>query len=130
MVSEIRSMSEETGHSVLIQMKMTNKVENKILLQIPYVSQEIPLGYIFKAYDFSLDEIMNILDVNLKTEYEHYPVIYTIAKNIIRDAETIGTQEKAISYITQFSMHSLSKDRRFYYIHQILNREYRLKFIF
>jgi len=123
MVSEIRSMSEETGHSVLIQMKMTNKVDNKILLQIPYVSQEIPLGYIFKAYDFSIQEIVHILDVNLKSEYQNYPIIYTVAKNIIRDAETIGSQEKAISYITQFSMHSLSKDRRFYYIHQILNNE-------
>jgi hypothetical protein len=123
MVSEIRSMSEETGHSVLIQMKLTNKVDNKILLQIPYVSQEIPLGYIFKAYDFSLKEIVHILDVNLKNDYETYPIIHTIAKNIIRDAETIGTQEKAICYITQFSMHSLSKDRRFYYIHQILNNE-------
>jgi DNA-directed RNA polymerase beta subunit/intein/homing endonuclease len=123
MVSEIRSMSEETGHSVLIQMKLTNNLDKRILLQIPYVSQEIPLGYIFKAYNFSMEEIVHILDVNLKSEYEKYPVIYAIAKNITRDAETIGNQEKAISYITQFSMHSLSKDRRFYYIHQILNNE-------
>jgi len=123
MVSEIRSMSEETGHSVLIQMKLTNHVDKKVLLQIPYVSQEIPLGYIFRGYDFTIDEIRQILDFNLAHEYKAYPVISTICKNVIRDAETIGSQEKAIAYVTQFSMHNLSKDRRFYYVHQILNNE-------
>lgn len=123
MTSEIRSMSEETGHSVLLQMKITNNIEKKVVLQIPYVSTEIPLGYIFKAYDFDISEIIHIIDFNLENEYEEYPVIYSIVKTIIRDAETIGNQEQAILYISQYSMHNLSKDRKFYYINQILNNE-------
>ena len=123
MVSEIRSMSDETGHSVLIQMKLNNNLEKKVFLQIPYVSQEIPLGYIFKAYNFTMEEIIYILDFSLKSEYSQYPMIELIVRNIIRDAETIHSQEKAITYISQFSMHNLSKERKFYYIHQILNNE-------
>jgi DNA-directed RNA polymerase beta subunit len=121
-VSEIRSMSEETGHSVLIQMKMTNNIDKKILLQLPYISQEIPLGYIFKAFDFSIEEIENILYFCLGENINNYN-IQKIIKNIIREGQTIDTQEKAISYISQFSIHSLSKDRKMYYITQILNNE-------
>jgi DNA-directed RNA polymerase beta subunit/intein/homing endonuclease len=123
MISEIRSMSEETGHSVLLQMKITSCVEKKVMLQIPYVSQEIPLGFIFTAFGFSTGEIAGILDLNLEEQYKAYPQIRLIAQKIIREAEMIGGQEKAIAYIAQFSIHSLSKDRRHYYIHQILNNE-------
>ena len=123
MIAEVRSMSEETGHSVLLQMKLTNHIENKVFLQIPYVSQDIPLGYIFKAFDFSKEELVDILDFNLKNEYENFPIISKIAQNIIKDFTIISTQEKAISYIAQFSIHSLSKERKFYYINQILNNE-------
>jgi len=120
--SEIRSMSEETGHSVLIQMKMLNTIDKKILLQLPYISQEIPLGYIFKAFDFTISEIENIIHFSIGIYIENYE-IYKIIKHIIREAETIDTQEKAISYISQFSIHSLSKERKIYYITQILNNE-------
>jgi DNA-directed RNA polymerase beta subunit len=123
MVAEIRSMSEETGHSVLIQMKINNNIDKKVLLQIPYVSQEIPLGYIFKAYNFSIKDIIYILEFNLKNEYKNYPVLEIFVKNIIKEVEMIDTQENAIIYISQFSMHSLSKERKLYYINQILNNE-------
>lgn len=123
MGAEIRSMSEETGHSVLIQMKMTNSIEKRVVLQIPYVSQEIPLGYIFRAFNFSLSEIQYILDFNLGKAYSKYPVLQVFMRNIIREAQNINSQDKAVAFISQFSMHSLSKERKFYYINQILNNE-------
>ncbi|NDE13762.1 hypothetical protein EBZ80_02415 [bacterium] len=123
LISEIRSMSEETGHSVLLQMKITSCVEKKVVLQIPYVSQDIPLGFIFVAFGFSLAQVSDILDLNLRSQYGTYPQIRLISQRILREAEMIGGQEKAIAYIAQFSIHSLSRDRRHYYIHQILNNE-------
>ena len=46
-VAEIRSMSEETGHSVLTQVKIS---KNEIVFSIPYIKQEISAGIIFKAF--------------------------------------------------------------------------------
>lgn len=123
MMAEIRSMSEETGHSVLLLMKLVNTIDHKIVLQIPYVSQDIPLGYIFRAFDFSLYEMIDILEFNLKSEFGNFPVIHKIYKNIVKDFQMISSSDRAISYISQFSVHSLSKERKTYYIHQILNNE-------
>ena len=54
MIAEIRSMSEETRHSVFVQMKIHGK---KIVLQLPYIQQEILVGIVFRAYGFSITEI-------------------------------------------------------------------------
>jgi DNA-directed RNA polymerase II subunit RPB2 len=49
--AEIRSMSEETGHSVLIEAMLG--LDNKtILCSIPYISTTIPVGVVFKAMGF------------------------------------------------------------------------------
>ncbi len=61
MIAEIRSMSEETRHSVFIQMKINH---NKIVLQIPFIQQDIPLGIIFRAYNLDIPTITKILQIN------------------------------------------------------------------
>ena len=87
MVAEIRSMSEETRHSVFVQMKIYNK---KIVLQLPYIQQEIPLGIVFRAYGFSMEEIECILKINcIKWKEKRFRILYVetifIKKNTRRD---------------------------------------------
>jgi DNA-directed RNA polymerase II subunit RPB2 len=122
MIAEIRSMSDETGHSVLVQMKLCNDVNMKVMLQIPYITQEVSLGYVFRAYGFTIDEIITILKANLGEKY-HHPQISKIVKNIIRDAEMIDSPEKALHSISQYAVHTISKERRVHYVFQILNSE-------
>lgn len=122
MIADIRSMSDETGHSVLTQMKICNDINKKIVLQIPYILQEIPLGIVLRAYGFSLSEIEIILRANLGKRYDD-PQIQKSIRVLIRDAEMIDTPEKAVNYISQFSAHTIAKERRVQYIHQILNNE-------
>ena len=121
LVSEIRSMSEETGHSVLLQMKVTN--DKKIVLQIPYMSQELPLGIVFSALKFTPQEMETILTFNLGKEACRNPVLTRIIRSTMRDAERMDTVEKALGYIAQFAVHNLSKERKLFYAHQILHNE-------
>jgi DNA-directed RNA polymerase II subunit RPB2 len=121
-IAEIRSMSDETGHSVLVLMKLCNDVHLKVMLQIPYITQEVSLGYVFRAYGFTMEEIIIILKANLGDKY-HHPQISKIVKNIIRDAEMIDSPEKALHSISQYAVHTIGKERRIHYVSQILNNE-------
>lgn len=121
LIGEMRSMSEETGHSILVQMKICNTLEQKIVLQIPFINADIPLGIIFKAYGFSIKEIHRILKFHLGS-LDH-PTKRQIYKHILRDANMIETQEKAENHICQSSVHPFSKERKSQYVSQILNNE-------
>lgn len=124
--AEIRSMSEETGHSVLVQMKMNYGIHRKIMVQLPYLSHDIPLGYIWRAYGLSIDEIVRMcstsLDV-LSDGVDEKFVIECVKDGIIRDAQMIESVDHALHQISQFSTHIVSKERRLFYVKQILYNE-------
>ena len=119
MIAEIRSMSEETRHSVFIQMKLYGK---KVVLQLPYIQQEIPLGVVFRAYGFTLTEIEFILKLTC-IYWKKNKVIEGFIHSILIDAQRIETREKAIHYICEFSLNTIMKERKEKYIIQILCNE-------
>jgi DNA-directed RNA polymerase II subunit RPB2 len=119
MIAEIRSMSEETRHSVFVQMKIYNK---KIVLQLPYIQQEIPLGIVFRAYGFTLEEIECILKLNC-IKWKENNVIESFIHSVLMDAKKIETQENAINSICEFSLNTIMKERKQKYIIQILSNE-------
>ncbi len=49
--AKIRSMSDETKHSVLLQVKIL-KCDRSIVFSVPYLSKDVPVGLILKAMDF------------------------------------------------------------------------------
>ena len=65
-ICEIRSMSEETGHSVLIQ-AMVGSDDRTLLFSLPYVKEYIPMGIVFKAMGI-VDEQEIINYIGLFTE--------------------------------------------------------------
>lgn len=119
MVSEIRSMSDETGHSVLIQMKICVSMM-RVVVSVPFISQDVPLGFIFMAYGCSPEEIQLILRKNL--DYED-PQLDNFIDNIVKDAMIIQNEENAIQHIAQYATHVVSKERRYAYVKQILINE-------
>jgi DNA-directed RNA polymerase II subunit RPB2 len=119
MVSEIRSMSDETGHSILIQMKICVSMA-RVVVSIPFISQDVPLGFIFMAYGCSPEEIELILRKNL--EYSD-PDLDIFIAGIVKDAIIIQNEENAIQHISQYATHVVSKERRYAYVKQILINE-------
>lgn len=119
MVAEIRSMSEETRHSVFVQMKIHNK---KVFLQLPYIQQDIPLGVVYRAYGFTVEETELFLKLHCY-RFEEDKIIQSYVHSILLDVDKIGTQENAIHYICEFSLNSVMKERKRKYIIQILNNE-------
>ena len=115
-VCETRSMSEETGHSVLLQVKIG--IDNRtIVFSLPNIKEPIPVGIVFKALGFlKEEEIRDIIGLyNEETDrYINY---------IIRDSFFINTQEDALKYIGQYAMHIIKEDKRLDYALQIVENE-------
>lgn len=63
-IAEIRSMSEETGHSVLLR-ALIGSDNRTLVFSIPYIKEFIPIGVVFKALGFISDaQIKNVIGLN------------------------------------------------------------------
>ena len=115
-ICEIRSMSEETGHSVLVQAKIGVN-DRTIVFSLPYIKEALPIGIVFKALGFTTEkEILNI--IGLKGDaFEKY------LKFIIRDSHFIQTQDDALEYLGQFTFHIVKDDIRKDYSWQVVETE-------
>ncbi len=117
-ICEVRSMSEETGHSVLLQAKIGVN-DRSIVFNIPYIKESIPVGILFKALGFLSEyEISNI--IGNKNDNEK---IKKYIKFIIRDSYHIKTQEDALKYISQFTVHVIKDDKKIDYTSQVVENE-------
>ena len=115
-ICESRSMSEETGHSVLIQAKIGSD-DRSIVFSLPNIKEHIQVGIVFKALGFTTEEeITNIIGL-----YDEKTKKYI--KYIIRDSYFITNQEDALQYIGQFSIHIIKEDKRIDYALQIVENE-------
>ena len=113
---DVRSMSEETGHSVLLQCKI-GVDDRTIVFSLPNIKDVIPVGIVLKALGFTEEEdIINIIN-NKNKEVAKY------LKYIIRDSYHIKTQKDALKYIGQYSLHIIKDENREKYALQIVENE-------
>lgn len=113
---EARSMSEETGHSVLIQAKIYSN-DRTIIFTLPNIKENIAVGIVFKALGYATDQ--DIRDIVGLTD----PKFDKYLKYILRDSYHCDTQEKALRYIGQFAAHVIKEDKYIDYALQIVENE-------
>ena len=115
-ICDARSMSEETGHSVLVQTKISVDDRN-IVFTLPNIKDPIPVGIVFKAMGFTSEEdIMNIIGL-----YDEKTSKYI--KYIIRDSFHINTKLDALNYIGEYAVHVIKEDKKADYALQIVEHE-------
>jgi len=112
-VAEVRSMSDTTGHSVLVK-ALIGKTEKDICFSLPYIQQEIPIGIVFIAMGFVLKDLPSLIGVNKYTR--------CFFKTIYEECGKI-TQEEALELIGKSAMHAVAQDKRVAYASQILENE-------
>lgn len=115
--AEIRSMSEETGHSVLLTATMTKEGKN-IHFSLPKMSKEVEAGAVFKALGFRNAEIVKLINPQTPEEI-------VIVDRIIRESVHLNTRDKALTHISKASIHTVDDDeqRRYQYAHQVIDNE-------
>jgi DNA-directed RNA polymerase beta subunit len=109
--SEIRSMSDETGHSVLVQAKI-EATGKQIVFSLPYIGEEIPAGYVLRALGMTNDEIRSELTFD-----------DLFVNTILRAACRLKTQSECLEYIGEKSLHIIPKERRVAYAEQVIDNE-------
>ena len=115
-ICDVRSMSEETGHSVLIQTKISID-DRTIIFTLPNIKDPIPVGIVFKALGFTTEEdITNIIGL-----YDEKTSKYI--KYIIRDSFHINTRSDALNYIGEYAVHVIKEDKKADYALQIVENE-------
>lgn len=114
--AEIRSMSDETGHSVFVQMKLLT--DHRLVMNLPYITHDIPLGYLFRVYGCTPTE-MEAMAVRLQTSTGCRP----IRTHLFRDFYSFGTSEEVYGFLIQHVSYNISKERRQKYVEQILHNE-------
>ena len=85
-VSEIRSMSSESGHSVLISANINKNRD--ICFSIPHFKKDIPVGILFIAYGFTIDKCIELIDKKNQMK--------SVCQNIIYNSMNVHSQEEAL----------------------------------
>ena len=114
--AEIRSMSDETGHSVFVQMKLL--VDYKLVMNIPYITHDIPLGCVCRAYGCTMEDMRHLtraLSESVKCKMVYHYLMY--------DYLMYDSEEDACRFICQHVSYNITKERRQKYVQQILYNE-------
>ena len=83
---------------------------------LPYITQEIPAGIVFKAMGIDTDE-------DIKKILVESDINRSFVCDIIQDSKIIDTKEDALNYIGKSAMHVIPKEKREVYASQMLCNE-------
>ena len=114
-IGEIRSMSNETGHSILIKTFITHD-GRQVTFSLPGISTPIEAGIVFKALGFVDAEIINFINpIN--------PAMRNLATSLLYNAKIISSKSDALEYIGKRTMQVIPQDKYQNCASQILEHE-------
>jgi len=114
-IAEIRSMSNETGHSILVKAYITPDAKH-VYFSLPGISIPIPAGIVFKALGFSDMDIINL--INPVT-----PQMKKLVDILIRNSYIATTEIEALIFIGKNTMQVISNDKYEKCARQMLENE-------
>jgi len=114
--AETRSMSNETGHSILLQ-ALIGVDDRTLEFSLPHIKNHIPVGVVFKALGFTSEsDIAGLIGID-------HPEAYKYIRYIIRDSFFCATKEDALRHIGESAMHIITEDQKENYAWQVVETE-------
>lgn len=113
---EMRSMSEETGHSVSVQLKL-NTDARVMTFYIPYVKEDIPIDIIFKALGYTTEQDFVNIICN-----DNCPEKINILKVLFRGS-SVKTKDDALLYIGNRPITPILEEKKVLYAEQVIENE-------
>jgi DNA-directed RNA polymerase II subunit RPB2 len=114
-ISEIRSIAEETGYSVVVQVMMPLD-EKYVYVSLPNIKEHIEAGIVFRALGIEPDQIASFIDMKYDKGRKY-------VKNIVKSSYIVDSKDTALSYISKYPMYPIPKDKQEAYAKQIVERE-------
>jgi len=125
---EVRSISETTGHSVLVKMFL-NTANNKITILLPYMKKEIPLGIILTVLNLTdYDSIRRFVGMPPDSDDKYKEILYKIILETLVNVDTTNEniQTMCYKYIAFNSMCDgsvIQEEKYIQYAEQIIETE-------
>lgn len=118
---ELRSMSEETGHSVLIQ-AVIGSDDNTLAFSIPHIKDIIPIGIVFKALGYDCNDISDLIGLTYSKADKYIRIILNDSY-LIEDDDPEITRQNALKYIGMRASNPVKEIDQCTYAEQILDNE-------
>ena len=118
---ELRSMSEETGHSVLIQ-AVIGSDDSTLAFSIPHIKDNIPMGIVFKALGYGCNDICDLISLTYSKADKYIRIILNDSY-IIEDDDPHITRQNALKYIGMRASNPVKETDQCTYAEQILENE-------
>jgi DNA-directed RNA polymerase II subunit RPB2 len=118
--AETRSMSSETGHSVLIKAMIGND-DREIVFFLPYVTEGIPVAIVLRALGLKTEE--EIKAAIAWAGWADFSAAVRYMRFILRDALICPTMEDALMYIGKRATHTIQAGREIQYAKQVVENE-------
>jgi DNA-directed RNA polymerase beta subunit len=119
-IAEVRSMSDSTGHSVLLQASIDNNDNMFFVFPQAYIKEPIQVGVIFKALGFSPEEIVSIIGLDQGVN-EDDKDINPYIKKLQRHSSFVNNKKDALLYIEKNVQ--VSEEKKGVYAQQIIENE-------
>lgn len=115
LVAQMRSMSNETAHSALVQVYLFTD-DRTISCSLPTISEYIPVGVVFKALGIPEEQFSDYIGID-------HPTAFAFVRYIIRDSFFITSKEKALEYIAGFSKKPIDPTCKKEFGSQVIEKE-------
>jgi len=119
--SEIRSMSEDTNHSVLVQAFISQDGMN-ISFNIPYVKNNVPLMILMTALEISSEQLLEKL-MTFKIDPRYHEHLRYMIQHMNRESQFLETADSAMEYIAKMGTKIDSETNLVEYTRQIIDIE-------
>jgi len=119
--SEIRSMSEDTNHSVLIQAFISQDGMN-ISFNIPYVKNNVPLMILMTALEISSEQLLEKL-MTFKIDSRYHEHLRYMIQHMNRESQFLESAESAMEFIAKMGTKIDSETNLVEYTRQIIDIE-------
>lgn len=119
--AEIRSMSEDTNHSVLVQAFISQDGMN-IGFSIPYVKNNVPLAILMRALEVTEKELIYKL-LCYKSDPKHHDILRYTIQHMYRESRHLETSEMALEHIAQMGTKIDTQTNLIEYTRQIIDIE-------
>jgi DNA-directed RNA polymerase II subunit RPB2 len=116
-VAELRSISEENGHSVLMQMRLYPD-SYKINVNVSFFQQDIELAYLLKYYECDSNDVLRAFEPLVSQNTQIKLFVHTLIHNL-----SSLTYEDAVNYLCENLVHSMMKDVKEQYLEQIMTND-------
>jgi DNA-directed RNA polymerase II subunit RPB2 len=119
--AEIRSMSEDTNHSVLVQAFISQDGMN-ISFNIPYIKNNVSLMILMTALDVSGDQLLEKL-LRFKIDPKHHEYIRYMVQHMLRESQFLPDSDSAMEHIAKMGSKIDQDTNLIEYTRQIIDIE-------